>query len=132
MICLAKSIPIRFKSITRSNIPTIVGSIFESPPASSAKNKIAVTPQGVTMVGMARGVTAGCLGGEAGGGAERLNCPIISREARNRRMPPAIRKSSTETRHDAAKPVIAKAMTRETAIAAIVPLIARARTASGV
>ena len=31
-----------------------------------------------------------------------------------------------------AKPVIAKAMTRETAIAAIVPLIARARAASGV
>jgi len=44
----------------------------------------------------------------------------------------AIRKSSTDTRHEAAMLVIARKMMREMAVAAIVPLIARPRTASGV
>ena len=59
MICLARSIPIRFKSMTRSSIPMTFVNILESSYANSAKNNIAVTPQGVTMIGMANGVIAG-------------------------------------------------------------------------
>jgi hypothetical protein len=67
----------------------------------------------------------------ANGDAGRLNCPIVSRDAANKRMPPAIRISSAETRQDAAKLVITKAIRRETAVAAMVPFIARTRTAFG-
>lgn len=87
------------------------------------------------MIGVANGVMAGRVAGAAADGgddADRLNCPIISHEAANKRMPPAIRKSSRETRHDAATPVITKAINRDIAIAAVVPLSARARAADGV
>ena len=87
------------------------------------------------MIGVANGVMAGRVAGAAADGgddADRLNCPIISHEAANNRMPPAIRKSSGETRHDAATPVITKAINRDTAIAAVVPFSARARAAAGV
>jgi hypothetical protein len=132
---LPREMPTRLSSITRSNSAMTIASNPGSSYAKSATNKIAVTPQGVTMIGVANGVIAGCLAGAAADGGDdagRLNCPIISHEAANRRMPPAIRKSSRETRHDAATPVITKAIKREIAIAAVVPLSARARAADGV
>jgi hypothetical protein len=61
MIGLTRSIPARFNSMIRSNIPTTVDCIIKSPLDSSAKKRSAVTPQGVTMVGMASGVIAGIL-----------------------------------------------------------------------
>jgi hypothetical protein len=58
MIRLARSIPTRFSSMTRSDIPTTIAKVVELS-ASSMNIKIAVTPHGVTMIGMASGVTAG-------------------------------------------------------------------------
>jgi hypothetical protein len=51
----------------------------------------------------------------------------MSRAAPNKSVPPAIRKSSGEIRHEAATSVITTATTRATTVATVVPFTASAR-----
>ena len=73
MICRAKSMPIRFNTMVSTRNPTMAAIIAVSPAASPMNTKIAATPQGVTIIGIASGVTAGCVQGPDACGPGRLN-----------------------------------------------------------